>query len=54
MYLLPWQIFVLGCICGIFITFFVATVIIFRLAFRGGVKVEKIEDKKEEKTDGEL
>lgn len=50
MYLLPWQIFALGCVSGVFITFFVCTIVIIRIAFRGGVKVEKIE--KGENKDG--
>ena len=49
MYLLPWQIFVLGCICGVCISVFVALVFLIRLAFKSGVKVEKIN--KEEKKD---
>lgn len=49
MYLVPWQIFVLGCICGICISVFVLCVLLVRLAFKNGVKVEKV---KEEDKDG--
>lgn len=50
MYLLPWQIFVLGCICGVFISVFATLIFLIRLAFKNGVKVEKI--RKEDKEDG--
>ena len=52
MYLVPWQIFVLGCVCGVFITFFVSCFVIVRLAFKSGVKVEKTNKDKEESSNG--
>ena len=52
MYLLPWQIFVMGCICGVVISVIVMISILLRLAFRGGVKVERVEHDKEENDNG--
>ena len=52
MYLVPWQIFVLGCMCGIFIAFFICVLFIFRIALRGGVRMEKIEKREENEDNG--
>ena len=52
MYLQPWQIFAGGCVCGVVITLVVIILILIRLAFRGGVKVEKVEKDKEDKDNG--
>lgn len=46
MYLQPWQIFLGGCLCGIFIAFIVITLIIIRIAVKSGVRIEKEEEKK--------
>lgn len=51
MYLMPWQIFVLGCICGICISIIVFVIIIIRLAFKGGVKVVEHKVRREERKD---
>ena len=53
MYLLPWQIFVLGCICGVVISLIVFIVLILRIAVRGGVKVEHKIVEREEDNDNE-
>ena len=52
MYLLPWQIFVLGCICGIFISFFMCVILIIRIIFRHGARIERIKNEKEEEDNG--
>lgn len=52
MYLMPWQIFVFGCICGIVICVIVIATIILRIAFKGGVKVEHYKvDREEDKNE---
>lgn len=51
MYLMPWQIFVLGCICGICISIIVGVIILIRLAFRGGVKVVEHKVRREERNE---
>ena len=48
MYLAPWQIFAGGCVCGIFISLTVLLIVVLRIAFKSGVKIEKEEDKKDE------
>lgn len=40
MYIVPWQIFVLGCFFGIFISVITILAIVLRVATRGGVTVE--------------
>ena len=53
MYLLPWQIFILGCVCGIFIAFIIMVIALIRIATRGGVRVtHKIVERKEDDDDG--
>ena len=48
---MPWQIFVLGCICGICISIIVGVIILIRLAFKGGVKVVEHRVRREENKD---
>ena len=48
MYLAPWQIFAGGCVCGIFISLAVLLIVVLRIAFKSGVKVERGESKKDE------
>ena len=48
MYLLPWQIFLLGCMCGIFIAIVVIVLIIIRIATHSGVRIEREERKDNE------
>ena len=46
MYLAPWQIFAMGCVCGALITFIILVTIFIRIVTHAGVRVEKV--KKEE------
>ena len=48
MYLVPWQIFVFGCICGVVITAIIILAIVVRFALHSGVRVEKHIIEKEE------
>lgn len=53
MYLLPWQIFAMGCVCGICISVFIAFIFLIRIAMRGGVRVEhEVIREKEEDDNG--
>lgn len=47
MYLQPWQIFVSGCLCGIFISALVLTVAVVRIALKSGVRINKEKEKKD-------
>ena len=44
MYLTPWQIFALGCVCGVFITLLILVGLIIRWVKQAGVNIEKEEE----------
>lgn len=49
MYLAPWQIFAMGCVCGVFISAVIIVIALLRLAFKSGVRIEKEERGKDNK-----
>lgn len=51
MYLVPWQIFAFGCVCGVVITLIVLAIAIANMVMRSGVKVERTVIEKEEEED---
>ena len=48
MYLAPWQIFAGGCVCGVFISVIVLVIVVLRIAFRSGVRIEREEKEHDE------
>jgi hypothetical protein len=52
MYLQPWQIFLSGCLCGIFVTFIVLVVVLIRIATYHGVEVRHENNEKENDENG--
>ena len=44
MYLAPWQIFAIGCVCGVFITLLIMIFLIIHFVRRAGVNIEKEEE----------
>lgn len=44
MYLAPWQIFAIGCVCGVFISLLIMVFLIIQFVRKSGVNIEEEEN----------